>query len=359
MARTADTDGDHHDLGTDRRAACERGDPLQPTMERHEVVGVVDVADAQQCQTAAQPEDDSESRTSRPRRSGEQAEREDEVHQRRGHDRGQPGAELEPVAAPVDPAPVHAHPVLVDLPAVAGETDPGGGEVEDQRHHARATAHRHEHDLGQVPMTSSAAPTSPRRAPTAGATERGTDDVGGGRQPPPLGSSPLTERSDAREHRLASGRPGRADGTHRRPPPCRRPAEGRATAQALSSGASRWAEGSGQVPPRSRRRRRRRAGPDRGWRGPGPIPAARRSSSARRERSGPVRRPAGAEGSQRRATEVVTGIGGRLPEQVGHLGPGRGGALSDDRAGRAVDQDEVGIGRDRVVVVGLRRTAGS
>ncbi len=97
--------------------------PLQPTMERHEALGVLDATDAEQGQSSAEAEGDAQEPHRRPR-PREQAEREDEVHERRGDDRGQAGAELEAVATPVDPPSVRAHPVLVHLPAVAGEAQP-------------------------------------------------------------------------------------------------------------------------------------------------------------------------------------------------------------------------------------------
>ncbi len=65
--------------------------------------------------------------------------------------------------------------------------------------------------------------------------------------------------------------------------------------------------------------------------------------------------PGRGRAGERRAVEGEAGVGGRLAEQGGDLAPGRGGPLAEHPARGPVDEDEVRVGRHRVLVVGLGR----
>ena len=212
----ADARADHHDLGDERAAvrapgaaACSRrwnATRAAGLARRHGLVRTTSPrlrpkAIPPSSAPAAQEPESRHSRKTRYTRAG-------------GDDRGEPGAELQPVPTAVDPAPVAAHPVLVDLPPVAREAHPDAGGVEAPgRSPPGPTAAGHRAPPRSARRRPATIRAAPRSAPVTAPPSVDPDDVGGDREPPPLGSSPLTERGDAREHRLASGRPRGPDGT--------------------------------------------------------------------------------------------------------------------------------------------------
>ena len=225
-----------------------------------------------------------------------------------------PNPELGPVAEPVDPPAVTVQPALVDLPARAGHGRAAG--PGDRR---RSSATR-QHD--------SRRPAAPIEPPGASATEQPSPPrpaaprraVASRRRTPTTVidqwavAAPLTERGDAREHRLASGRPG---GAHARRPPPRSPSD-----QQLRSSPGRRRPGTG-------------------WGGRGrcpPPPACPRSGLARASRPS-ARRVALRPRSRRRPARPA---------------PARWSATPSPRIA-AVDQHEVRRAGHRVVRPRLRR----
>ena len=130
--------------------------------------------------------------------------------------------------------------------ATSGAAAPPTPQVEEQPDEQRQR-HAEQSRRRRAPRRRARRPPSERGESAQGdAPERGGHDVGGGGQPPPGGAGPLTERADAREHRLASRGPGgphRRDHGHRQPDDQREPT-GAVTGRPCSSRAS---SGSGRL----------------------------------------------------------------------------------------------------------------
>ena len=124
-----------------------------------------------------------------------------------------PEPELGAEAEPVDPAAVPVEPALVDLAPRArdGRRTGRSRAIAASRRPTASTAAA----AGAQRRRAASAPSAPSTAPSAAPADAPPEQEGGHRDRIVAVAAPLTERSDAGQHRLTSGRPGRADRRHR------------------------------------------------------------------------------------------------------------------------------------------------
>ena len=187
------------------------GEPPEDAVDPEQLVRPADPCHGEHGQRPREPEHQPDDRPG-TQIGGEEGREPRRVHGGTRHDRHHARAELQTVAQAPDPSPVGGAPVFIDLPMDRGQVQPERSQIErqSQQHHERQQREPHL----ELEATHNEGPGPPEHRSRDETGQDRAQQVGAHREPPPGTPAPLPERSDASQHRYASGRPGGAQPGH-------------------------------------------------------------------------------------------------------------------------------------------------